>query len=331
MRYCARRILFFLLTLWAAITLNFIIPRLQPGDPAEAIVRKIVGQNKPVDPAQVEAMRAMLGTPDGNMFSQYIQYMGTLARGEFGISYTYFPYTVAEMIGQSILWTLALAGTTLLISFVVGTALGAFVAWRRNTAFDSFFTLGLTFIGTLPYFYIAMLLIYFFAFKMNWLPMSGGFSETSTREIGWEYTLDIFRHALLPALSLLIVGPIGWVLGMRNNMIQTLGEDYTRLALAKGLPPWKVALRYSARNAIMPNITALAMSLGGLFGGMVFVEGLFNYPGMGRLLFEALGNRDYPLMQTIFLLTTVAVLVANLFADLLYGVLDPRVRKGGTT
>jgi peptide/nickel transport system permease protein len=331
MLYFIRRIIFFLLTLWAAITLNFLIPRLQPGDPAEAIVRKIVGQNQPIDPAQVAAMRAMLGTPDGSLFSQYIDYLGAMARGQFGVSYTYFPYTVTDLIGQSILWTVALAGITQIIGFVVGTLIGAFTAWRRNTAFDSVVSLGLTFIGTLPYFYIAMLLIYVFAFRLNWLPMSGGFSETSNRQWGWEYAQDILKHALLPALSILIIGPIGWVMGMRNNMIQTLGEDYTRLALAKGLPPWKVALRYSARNAIMPNITGLAMSLGGIFGGLVFVEGLFNYPGMGRLLFEAIGNRDYPLMQTIFLLTTVAVLLANLLADMLYGVLDPRVRKGGTT
>jgi peptide/nickel transport system permease protein len=175
-----------------------------------------------------------------------------------------------------------------------------------------------------------MLLIYFFAFKLNWLPMGGGFSETATRQMSWEYAGDILKHAILPAIAILLTAPIGWVMGMRNNMIQTLGEDYTRLALAKGLTPWKVALRYSARNAIMPNVTGFAISLGGILGGLIFVEALFNYPGMGRLLFEAIGNRDYPLMQTIFLFITVGVLLANLIADMLYGWLDPRVRKGGS-
>src|SRR5215207_9567725 len=205
MRYFVRRILFFLLTLWAAITLNFIIPRLQPGDPAEAIARKIAGQNQPVDPAQIAAVRAMLGTPEGNMFQQYIEYLGHLVRGEFGVSSFYFPYTVIDMIGQAILWTVALAGVTQILGFVIGTLLGAFAAWKRNSIFDSVVSLGLTFLGTLPFFGIAILL----------------------------------------------TAPIGWVMGMRNNMIQTLGEDYTRLALAKGLSPWKVALRYCARNAIM--------------------------------------------------------------------------------
>jgi len=330
MRYFVRRILFFLLTLWAAITLNFLIPRLQPGDPAEAIVRKIAGQNQPVDPAQVAAMRAMLGTPTGNLFQQYVDYLGHLARGEFGVSSSYFPYTVTDMIGQAILWTIGLAGVTQVLGFVIGTLLGAFAAWKRNTMFDSVVSLGLTFLGTLPFFGIAMLMIYFLAFRLNWLPMGGGFSETSTRQFGWEYTADILKHAILPALAILLTAPIGWVMGMRNNMIQTLGEDYTRLALAKGLSPWKVALRYCARNAIMPNITGFAISLGSILGGLVFVEGLFNYPGMGRLLFEAVGNRDYALMQTIFLFTTVGVLLANLLADMMYGWLDPRVRQGGT-
>jgi peptide/nickel transport system permease protein len=144
------------------------------------------------------------------------------------------------------------------------------------------------------------------------------------------YVGDIVKHSLLPAIAILITAPIGWVMGMRNNMIQTLGEDYTRLAQAKGLKSWKVALKYSARNAILPNVTGFAIALGGILGGMVFIEGIFNYPGMGRLLFEAVGNRDYPLMQTIFLFTTVGVLLANLLADLLYGVLDPRVRKGAS-
>jgi len=328
MRYYLRRIGFFLLTLWAAVTLNFIIPRLQPGDPAEAIVRRLVGQNKPIDPAQVEAIRLMLGIPGGNIFQQYLDYMGTLFRGQFGISYTYFPYTVTELIGKAVWWTVALVLFTNIVGFVIGNVLGAFAAWRRNSAFDSVVSLGLSFVGTLPYFWIALVLLFVLAFQLGWFPWSGGFSETATREVSLTYTGDIIKHAALPALSLLITAPIGWVMGMRNNMVQTLREDYTRLAIAKGLKPWKVALLYSARNAILPNVTAFAMSLGGLVGGVVIVESVFNYPGMGRLMFDAIGNRDYPLMQTLFLFSTTAVLVANLFADFVIGFLDPRVRKG---
>ncbi|HEY0736553.1 MAG TPA: ABC transporter permease [Herpetosiphonaceae bacterium] len=328
MRYFVRRFLFFLLTLWAAVTLNFIIPRLQPGDPAQTIVSKMVGQTRAVDPAEVEAIRAMLGTPDTSLGQQYIDYMRNIVQLKFGVSYTYFPYTVTHMISEAIWWTVILVGITQVIGFVVGTLLGAVAAWKRNSTFDSIVSLGLNFIGTLPFFWIALLLLYVFSFKLAWLPTSGGFSGEATREISWAYTLDILKHSILPAMAILITAPIGWVMGMRNNMIQTLREDYTRLAIAKGLKPWKVALRYSARNAILPNVTGFAISLGGILGGVVFIEGIFDYPGMGRLLFEAVGNRDYPLMQALFLFTTVGVLLANLFADMLYGVLDPRVRKG---
>src|SRR6476469_8354736 len=330
MRYFVRRFLFFLLTLWAALTLNFIIPRLQPGDPADAIVRQMVGQNKAIDPAQVAAVRAMLGVPNGNLFQQYLDYMNAIVHFNFGLSYSYFPYTVMHMIGQGLWWTVILVFTTQVIGFIVGNILGAFAAWRRNSMFDSIVSLGLSFVGTLPFFGVALLLLFIFSFKLAWLPMGGGFSEDSTRQFSSSYIADILKHDILPATAILITAPIGWVMGMRNNMIQTLGEDYTRLAIAKGLKPWKIALLYSARNAILPNVTGFAISLGGIMGGVVFIEGIFNYPGLGRLLFQAVGNRDYPLMLALFLFTTVGVLLANLLADFMYGWLDPRVRKGAS-
>src|SRR5689334_797778 len=330
MRYFIRRILFFLLTLWAAVTLNFIIPRLQPGDPAESIVRQMVGQNKSIDPAQLQAIRTMLGVPNGNIFQQYLDYLNSLVHLNFGLSYSYFPYSVMNMIGQAMWWNIILVLTTQVIGFIVGNILGAFAAWRRNSVFDSFVSLGLSFVGTLPFFWIALLLLFIFAFKLQWLPMSGGFSETSPREFSLGYVGDILKHAVLPAAAILLTAPIGWVMGMRNNMIQELGADYTRLAIAKGLKPWKIALLYSARNAILPNVTGFAIALGGIMGGVIFIEGIFNYPGLGQLLFKAVGNRDFPLMQALFLFTTVGVLVANLLADFMYGWLDPRVRKGAS-
>ncbi|HEX6608151.1 MAG TPA: ABC transporter permease [Chloroflexia bacterium] len=272
----------------------------------------------------------MLGVPNGNIFQQYLDYLNSLIHLNFGLSYSYFPYSVMHMIGQAMWWTIILVLTTQVIGFIVGNTLGAFAAWRRNSAFDTFVSMGLSFVGTLPFFWIAMLMLFIFAFKLQWLPMGGGFSETSTREFSAGYVGDILKHAILPAAAILLTAPIGWVMGMRNNMIQELGADYTRLAIAKGLKPWKIALLYSARNAILPNVTGFAISLGGIMGGVIFIEGIFDYPGLGRLLFQAVGNRDYPLMQALFLFTTVGVLLANLLADFLYGWLDPRVRKGAT-
>jgi peptide/nickel transport system permease protein len=329
MRYFLRRAGFFLATLWAAVTLNFLIPRLQPGDPAEAIVRKLVGRKEAIDPAQLHAVRLMLGVTDKNLFEQYWDYLGAILRGDFGVSFTYFPYKVSDVIGDALPWTLVLVGITTIVSFVVGTLLGSWAAYRRGTKVDSIFTLGSTFLGTLPFFWIALMLIYVFCFTFPLFPESGGYDAT-TPGWNWPFVGDAISHAALPMIALLITGPLGWILAMRNNMVQTLGEDYSRLAKAKGLSERSIALDYGARIAILPSVTGFALALGGLLGGTILVETIFNYPGLGRLLFEAVGNSDYPLLQAIFLLTTTGVLIANLLADFAYGILDPRVRKAAT-
>ncbi|MCU1536026.1 MAG: peptide transporter permease [Humibacillus sp.] len=326
MTYFARKLGFFLATLWAVVTLNFLIPRLQPGDPAEIMVKRLAGKDAALDPAQVKAMRAMLGAPDGSLWEQYLGYLGELVHGNFGLSYTYYPYSVTEVIGQAFWWTVVLVIITQVLSFLIGTVLGAYAAWRRNSRFDSVVTLGSTFLGTLQPFWIGLLLLYIFGYSLGWFPTSGGYEE-STPGFNLPFITEAVSHSFLPALALLIVTPIGWILGMRNTMIMNLGEDYIRLAKAKGLPDRDVALRYAARNALLPSVTGFALALGGVLGGAILVETVFDYPGLGRLMGEAVGNKDFPLLQTLMLLTTAGVLVANLIADLLYGVLDPRARR----
>lgn len=329
MRYFAAKIGYFLLTVWAAVTLNFLLPRLQPGDPAEIIAQKLRAQSGTqgeIDPVQVEAIRAMLGAPDGSLWSQYVDYLHSLVQLQFGLSFTYFPFPVTEVISQALPWTLLLIGVTQLLAFGLGTLLGAYAAWRRNTLFDSVVSLGSTFVGNLQSFWIGLLILYVFAYQLGWFPAAGGYEYTTP---GWNLTFiaDAIAHSFLPALTLMVVAPIGFILGMRNTMVQTLGEDYIRLAQAAGLPDRQVALGYAARNAMLPSVTAFALSLGSLFGGSVLVETIFDYPGMGRLFGEATGNRDFPLMQAVLLISILAVLIANLIADLVYGVLDPRARK----
>ena len=326
MRYFLRKFGFFVGTLWAVVTLNFLIPRIQPGDPAELMVRRLQGKDSQLDAAQVRAMRSMLGTPDGSLWTQYWDYLGDLLRGNFGVSYTYYPFKVSEVIGQAIWWTVGLVVITQVISFAVGMVLGAYAAWRRNTKLDTTITLGSTFLGTLQPFWIALVLLYVFGYSLGWFPTSGGYSASTP---GWNgfFIEEVISHAALPAVALLIVTPIGWILGMRNTMIMNLGEDYIRLAKAKGLSDRTVALRYAARNALLPSVTGFALALGSVLGGTILVETVFDYPGLGRLMGEAVQNKDYPLLQTLMLLTTTGVLVANLIADLLYGVLDPRARR----
>ena len=242
------------------------------------------------------------------------------------MSYTYYPFSVAEVIGQAIWWTVGLVLVTQVISFVVGIVLGAYAAWRRNSKLDTTITLGSTFLGTLQPFWIALVLLYVFGYSLGWFPTSGGYSA-STPGLNMFFIEEVLSHSTLPAIALLIVTPIGWILGMRNTMIMNLGEDYIRLAKAKGLPDRTVALRYAARNALLPSVTGFALALGSVLGGTILVETVFDYPGLGRLMGEAVNNKDYPLLQTLMLLTTTGVLIANLIADLLYGVLDPRARR----
>ncbi len=329
MRYFARRVGYFLLTLWAAVTLNFLIPRLQPGDPAEMMIKKLAGKDAELDPDKIRAMRAMLGAPGGTLFDQYIAYIKQLLRGDFGVSYTYFPTPVTTVIMKALPWTLILVGVTMLLSFVVGMVLGALAAWKRNSVFDSVVTLGSTFIGTLQAFWIALLLLFAFGYILGWFPTSGGY-DASTPGLNAQFLADAVYHSVLPAAVLLLLTPIGWILGMRNTMIMNLGEDYIRLAKAKGVPDRQVALRYAARNALLPSITGFAMALGGILGGQLLIEQTFDYPGLGRIMGQAATSKDYPLLQALLLFTIVGTLLANLIADMLYGVLDPRARKASS-
>ena len=328
MSYFLRRAAFLLLTLWVAVTLNFLIPRLMPGNPAASVVSKLTGKGQGANPEALRAVEAMLGMPEGNLFQQYGQYLSSLVRGDFGVSYAYFPYSVLDMIAGALLWTLALIGVTTILAFIIGTTIGAFAAWRRSGLFDSVATLAFTFAGTLPFFWVGLIGLYFLGFVLGWFPLSGGYDGSLVP--GWNVAFvgSVLSHSILPATAILITSPVGWIMGMRNNMIHVLGEDFTRLAQAKGLKSRVIALNYGARNAILPNITAFAIALGHVVGGSLLVEVVFGYPGMGNLLFKAVSNQDYPLMQAIFLLITIGVLLANFAADMLYGWLDPRVRRG---
>jgi peptide/nickel transport system permease protein len=323
--YYARKIGYFVLTLWAAVTLNFIIPRLQPGDPAEIMVRQLTGRGE-VDPAQVAAIRTMLGYGADNVFVAYAQYLGQILRGDFGISFTYFPYPVVEVIGKALPWTLVLVGLTQLLSFLIGTLLGAIAAWRRNSRFDATISVGSTFVGNLQSVWIGLMVLYVFAYQLGWFPASGGYGYTD-EDFSWLHITDVIAHGFLPALTLMITAPIGFILSMRNTMVQVLGEDYIRLGAAAGLKQRTLALGYAARNALLPVVTSFALSLGVLMGGSILIETVFDYPGMGRLMGEATAARDFPLMQAILLATIVIVLTANFVVDLLYPLIDPRARK----
>jgi peptide/nickel transport system permease protein len=326
MRYAARRTLILLVTLWAAITLNFLLPRLMPGNPTNAALQKFSGVGG-VDPAQRKAIEITLGVPHGSLWTQYTQYLENVVRGHFGVSYVYFPQSVSSVIGQALPWTLVLVGVVTVLSFVLGTLLGVAAAWRRGKALDTIATVSSTFSSAFPYFWTALLLLFAFGFELGWFPIQGGYGRSSSPNWSAGFVADAIHHSILPAVTILISGLGGWVLGMRNNMINTLGEDYVTFAQANGLPERRIALRYAARNAILPNLTVFGLSLGLVVSGSILTEVVYGYPGIGHLLYTSVVNQDYPLMQALFLVITLSVLAANFIVDLLYGWLDPRARR----
>jgi peptide/nickel transport system permease protein len=321
--YVIRRLGLYLLTFWAALTLNFLLPRLMPGSPTDTVIAKMQGRG--LSPAAVKQLETALGVSHASLVTQYRDYLVNLAHFKFGVSVNFYPVAVSYLIRQALPWTLVLVGTATVIAFVIGSLLGVLAGWRRNGAFDSIATTTGTFLGAFPFFWTGLLLTYLLALKAGWFPISGGSEDGPSWS--WAFVGDAFRHSVLPALSIVIAGIGVWLIAMRNNMINVLGEDYVLFAQANGIRGSKIALLYAARNAILPNITALGIVIGSVVGGSLLVEIVFSYPGMGYLLFQAVTSNDYALMQAIFLAITVGVLVANFFVDLLYLWLDPRMRR----
>jgi peptide/nickel transport system permease protein len=326
-RYILRKAILFIITLWAAITLNFILPRLMPGSPVDAALGKLASAGVPITNAEKAAIEAQLGAPHTSLFVQYVDYLRNIATLRFGTSYSYPTETVAQAVGKALPWTVALVGTTTVFAFVIGTLLGIYAGWHRAKFADSSVTIGATVFGAFPPFWLGMLLLYWLSYKYGWFPLKGGYSPGVTPNWSLSFLGDALDHSVLPGLTLAVTTLSGWVFGMRNNMINTLGEDYVTFAEANGLRSRTVALLYAARNALLPNVTAFGLALGAVIGGAVLVEGIFSYPGVGGLLFTAVINHDYPLMQALFLVITLSMLVAIFVVDLLYVRLDPRVRS----
>lgn len=324
MRFILRRLGFYLIAFWVSITLNFLLPRFMPGDPVSRMFARNQGR---MQPEQIEQLRKLLGVDDRPLWEQYFGYLQNMLTGQMGVSMSRFPAPVTEVIGSQVGWTLLLGGTALVIAAVVGNLLGILAAWRRGGAVDSALPPLLIFIGSFPYFWLAMGALYLFGVTLGWFPIRHAFSDTITPGFSWEFISDVGMHLVLPALTIVLVSIGGWMLGMRNTMIATNAEDYITMAEAKGLRPGRIMFRYAARNAMLPSVTAFGMSLGFVVGGALLTEVVFAYPGVGYQLLAAVQGLDYPLMQGLFLTITAAVLLANFLVDILYVRLDPRVRS----
>ena len=324
MRFVLRRLAFFVVTLWAAVTINFLIPRLMPGNAAVAMMARYRGH---VNPNALHALELAFGVNNHqSLLGAYFGYLGNVLRGHFGISLTFFPDQVSHDVLQALPWTVGLIGSTTVIAFVLGTLIGLVGAWRRGGLLDGALPPIFVITSAFPYFWLALISIWLFSIKLGWLPSSGGYDITDTAAWSWTFVGDVLRHSILPAFTILVTSVGGWILTMRNNTISVLAEDYVRMARAKGLSPWRVMWHYAGRNAILPNLTGFAMSLGFVVSGAILVEFVFNYPGVGWMFLQSVENQDYALMQALFLMIVVAVLVAILAADAATAVLDPRTR-----
>jgi peptide/nickel transport system permease protein len=324
MSYIARRLEFFVITVWAALTINFILPRIMPGNPGQAMLVRFHGR---VSPQTIKALEVAFGVnTNENIFKQYFDYLGNTLHGDFGTSLTFFPAPVGDIIKQGLPWTLGLVGMATIVAFALGTLIGMLSAWRRGGFLDALLPPMFIVISAFPYFWLGLLVLLLFAITLGWFPLGFAYDLTSSINLSWSFAGEVAWHGFLPALTIVITSIGGWILTMRNTMITTLAEDYVKMARAKGLSPVRIMFMYAGRNAILPNLTGFAMSLGFVISGAILVEIVFNYPGLGFTLLQAVHSEDFALMQTLFLLITVAVLVAVLAADLLTAWLDPRTR-----
>jgi peptide/nickel transport system permease protein len=324
--YVIRRLGMYVLTVWLGSTIIFIIPRMVPGDPVSAMVTRMSQASGRVSNSAeiINAWRARFGL-DAPMPIQYLNFLKNSVTFDLGYSLSQFPATVSGMVSQALPWTIGLLVMATLISFILGNLIGALMAWAPTPKWlRRLLPITLTF-TSIPFFMLAILLIYVFGFTLKLLPTSGGYGRDLTQGLNWPFALSVAQHAVLPAFAIVIASMGFWALGMRGMMITNAGEDYIILARAKGLSGSRLFLRYAVRNAVLPQVTALALTLGSIVGGAVLVEYLFAYPGMGYLLYQGIVTNDYTLIQGIVFILILATATTVLVIDLLYPLIDPRI------
>lgn len=322
-----------LLTIWAVTTFTFFLIREMPGNPIQIKIDQLMDQRQmTVDEARRSAAALYDFDPDAPLLGQYLDYMGKLIRGDLGSSILSAGTPVADQIRRYLPWTLFSVGSGLLISFTLGVLLGMAMAYWRGGILDNTLTALASIMYGVPDFVIALLLLLVAGVQLELFRVGdvlGGISQDVTPGFNLPYITSLIQHAALPVITYVWTTVGGWVLTMKSSTISTLGEDYITVAKARGLPERRILLAYVGRNAMLPLVTRLAISIGFVVGGSVIIEFIFQYPGLGRLLYTAIAGRDYTTMQGVFLVISAAVVLSNILADLLFGVLDPRVRVGG--
>ena len=325
--YLLKRLGVFLIVIWVAATLNFLIPRLAPVNPVREKLLQAVsfGGAGKTDMEKVVASYEERFGLDQPLWKQYLRYMVDLARLDFGVSIANFPARVMDIILRALPWTIGLLTVATLLAFALGTLLGALIAWPKAPGSLQVLVAPLLTLSSVPYYLLGLVLVYLLAFTLRWFPLSGGYNLGAIPKFNFAFFLDVAHHSILPALSIVLASLGSWALGMRGMMISGLGEDYITFAEAKGLPERQIFAKYALRNALLPQTTALALSLGFVVSGAVLVEVVFGYPGVGTVLFRSIQTFDYTVIYGVVMMLILAIGLVTLVLDLIYPWLDPRI------
>lgn len=324
MVFLLRRFGFYVAAFICAATFNFLIPRLMPGNPIDTMFAQ---SGTVLPPESLDALKKTFGFLDVPLPMQYLHYLGSVFTWDLGLSVKFYPLTVNQVLVRALPWTLLLVLTSSLTAFAIGSLAGTRAAWRRGGSFDSFGAPAALMLQAIPPLVTSLIALYLFAISLKWLPTGFAWDPMLDLTWSWESVASVLYHAVLPVVTLALAQIGGYLVTMRNSMINLLGEDYITLGMAKGLSDRRLRLVYAAYNALLPALTSFAMSLGAVFGGSLVTEVVFNYPGLGYTLYEGITSRDYPLIQGQLLIMTLAMLSANFIADLLYIIVDPRLRR----
>jgi len=328
-RYLVERTIVFILTILTALTLIFLIPRMVPGDPLAVYYDNLRDAGAQIGAEKmIEEYRAMLGL-DKDLFTQYINYLLSILRGDLGYSIARFPAKVSDLIMAALPWSIGLLAVSLTLSWAVGTIIGAFAGWTKRKRLASVIGNIALFLSIIPYYIFAILLIFIFAYTLRIFPSGGGYSPGVIPSISPGFILNVIWHATLPALSIIISELTWWLLSMRAMITTVKGEDFIVLAEAKGLPERRIMWNYAVKNSILPQVTGLAINISRVFAGALITEVVFRYPGLGTLIATAITSLDYFLIQGTIVFSIIAVTTANYVIELLYPLLDPRIRYGG--
>jgi peptide/nickel transport system permease protein len=327
LNFVLKRLGLLLLIVWTAVTLNFIIPKLTPRNPLREKLLEQASRSGFIEEGfdeMVKVYETKFGL-DQPLWKQYFNYIYDVLRLDLGYSIANYPQTVVELVGQALPWTIGLLLTATFIAFLLGTFLGALMAWPKSSNFVRHILPSFLILGAIPAYLVALILIYFVAFQWKLLPLGGGYSIGTIPNLSPSFILEILKHSILPALALILTSMGGWVIGMRGMMVTVQGEDYMTFGEAKGLRDWRLFYKYAMRNALLPQVTGLALSLSFLVSGSVLVELVFQFPGVGTLLARSINQLDYFMIYGIVLIIVICIAIALFIMDMIYPLLDPRI------